>query len=159
MHESEKGKWSRSVVSDPPRPHGLQPTRLLRPWDFPGKSTGVGCHCLLRAFTLAPHKSEKNIFLPGVHCRSSGWDSPPFTAEGPGLSPGQGARISQAEQLCPLRPTGNLYIYIYISIYIFCKGKSLLWPGPLGMTETWAASQIVEFVFSNRFNNITMCEK
>ena len=28
--------------------HGLQPTRLLRPWDFPGKSTGVGCHCLLR---------------------------------------------------------------------------------------------------------------
>ena len=27
--------------------HGLQPTRLLRPWDFPGKSTGVGCHCLL----------------------------------------------------------------------------------------------------------------
>ena len=29
-------------------PHGLQPTRLLRPWDFPGKSTGVGCHCLLR---------------------------------------------------------------------------------------------------------------
>ena len=29
------------------RPHGLQPTRLLRPWDFPGKSTGVGCHHLL----------------------------------------------------------------------------------------------------------------
>ena len=28
-------------------PHGLQPTRLLHPWDFPGKSTGVGCHCLL----------------------------------------------------------------------------------------------------------------
>ena len=28
------------------RPHGLQLTRLLRPWDFPGKSTGVGCHCL-----------------------------------------------------------------------------------------------------------------
>ena len=28
-------------------PHGLQPTRLLCSWDFPGKSTGVGCHCLL----------------------------------------------------------------------------------------------------------------
>ena len=24
-------------------PHGLQPTRLLGPWDFPGKSTGMGC--------------------------------------------------------------------------------------------------------------------
>ena len=35
-------------MSDSSQPHGLQPTRLLRPWDFPGKSTGVGCHCLLR---------------------------------------------------------------------------------------------------------------
>ena len=35
-------------MSDSSRPHGLQPTRLLRPWDFLGKSTGVGCHCLLR---------------------------------------------------------------------------------------------------------------
>ena len=48
MHDSEKWKWSCSVVSNPQRPHGLQPSRLLRPWDFPGKSTGVGCHCLLR---------------------------------------------------------------------------------------------------------------
>ena len=44
-HESEKWKWSCSVVSDSYWPHGLQPTGLLRPWDFPGKSTGVGCHC------------------------------------------------------------------------------------------------------------------
>ena len=42
MHESEKWKWSRSVVSNSLQPHGLQPTRLLCPWDFPGKSTGVG---------------------------------------------------------------------------------------------------------------------
>ena len=47
MHESEKWKWSRSVVSDSSRPHGLRPTRLLCPWDFPGKSAEVGCHCLL----------------------------------------------------------------------------------------------------------------
>ena len=51
MHESEKWKWSLSVVSDSLRPHGLQPTRLLCPWDFPGKSNGVGCHCLLRIRT------------------------------------------------------------------------------------------------------------
>ena len=44
MQESEKWKWSRSVVSDSSRPQGLQPTRLLCLWDFPGKSTGVGCH-------------------------------------------------------------------------------------------------------------------
>ena len=35
-------------MSDPQWPHGLQPSRLFHPWDFPGKSTGAGCHCLLR---------------------------------------------------------------------------------------------------------------
>ena len=48
MHEIEKRKGSRSVVFDSLRPHGLQPTKLLRPWDFPGKNTGVGCHCFLQ---------------------------------------------------------------------------------------------------------------
>ena len=52
MHESEKWKWSRSVVSDSLWPYGLQPTRLLHPWDFPGKSTGVGCHCFLHLIKL-----------------------------------------------------------------------------------------------------------
>ena len=41
-------EWSHSVVSDSLRPHGLWPTRLLRPWDFPGKNTGVGCYFLLQ---------------------------------------------------------------------------------------------------------------
>ena len=56
MHKSEKLKRSRSVVSDSSRPHGLQPTRLLHPWDFPGKSTGVGCHCILQWKKLDTHK-------------------------------------------------------------------------------------------------------
>ena len=30
------------------RPHGLQPSKILCPWDFPGKNTGVGCHFLLQ---------------------------------------------------------------------------------------------------------------
>ena len=32
-----KGKSESEVVSDSQRPHGLQPTRLLHPWNFPGK--------------------------------------------------------------------------------------------------------------------------
>ena len=49
-----KGKESRSVVSDSLRPHGLYPTRLLCPWDFPGNSTGVDCHYMkiLNYYTL-----------------------------------------------------------------------------------------------------------
>ena len=43
---------SRSVVSNPLWPHGLQPTRLLCPWDFPGKNTGASCHFLLQGILL-----------------------------------------------------------------------------------------------------------
>ena len=39
---------SGEVVSHSVRPHGLQPVRLLCPWDSPGKNTGVGCHVLLQ---------------------------------------------------------------------------------------------------------------
>ena len=34
------------------RSHRWQPTRLLCPWDSPGKSTGVGCHCLLQCMKV-----------------------------------------------------------------------------------------------------------
>ena len=44
-------------MSDSLQPHRLQPTRLLRPWDSPGKSTGVGCHRLLqRTFPTQSHR-------------------------------------------------------------------------------------------------------
>ena len=66
MHEGEKWKWSRSVVSDSSRPHGLQPTRLLHPWDFPGKSTGVGCHCLLLSNQLTPCIYRFFFFNPPI---------------------------------------------------------------------------------------------
>ena len=36
-----------SVTSNSLRPHELWPTRLLCPWDFPGKNAGAGCHFLL----------------------------------------------------------------------------------------------------------------
>ena len=34
------------------RPHGLEPARLLCPWDSPGKNKGVGCHALLQGIFL-----------------------------------------------------------------------------------------------------------
>ena len=60
VYESEKWKWSRSVMSDSWWPHGLQPTRLLHPWDFPGKSTRVGCHYLFQWI----HSDAKKNKLP-----------------------------------------------------------------------------------------------
>ena len=55
---------SRSVVSDSLQPHGLQPIRLLCPWDSPGKKIGVGCHSLLQE--VLPSQGL-NPGLP--HCR------------------------------------------------------------------------------------------
>ena len=49
---------SRSVVSDSVRPHRQQPTRLPRPWDSPGKNTGVGCRFLLQCVKM---KSESEV--------------------------------------------------------------------------------------------------
>ena len=49
-----------SVVSDSVRPHRRQPTRLPRPWDSPGKNTGVGCHFLLQCMKV---KSESEVAL------------------------------------------------------------------------------------------------
>ena len=47
-----------SVVSDSVRPHRRQPTRLPRPWDSPGKNTGVGCHFLLQCMKV---ESESEV--------------------------------------------------------------------------------------------------
>ena len=45
-------------LSDSVRPHRQQPTRLPRPWDSPGKNTGVGCHFLLQCMKV---KSESEV--------------------------------------------------------------------------------------------------
>ena len=45
-------------MSDSLQHHRRQPTRLPHPWDFPGKSTGVECHCLLQCMKV---KSESEV--------------------------------------------------------------------------------------------------
>ena len=60
-----------SLVSDSVRPHRRQPTRLPRPWDSPGKNTGVGCHCLLQCIKV---KSESE---------AAQWHSDPQRPQGP----------------------------------------------------------------------------
>ena len=53
-----------SVVSDSLRPYGLWPARLLCPWNFPGKNTGVDCHSLLQGIFLT-----QGLNLGLLHCR------------------------------------------------------------------------------------------
>ena len=59
-------------MSDCLRPHGLQPTRLLCPWDFPGRDTGVGCHFPLQE--MVPNQGWNLLH----------WQARFFTTELPG---------------------------------------------------------------------------
>ena len=58
-------------MSDSVQPHRWQPTRLLHPWDSPGKNTGVGWHCPLqfnsviaKYYILGNLKRIVNLFFP-----------------------------------------------------------------------------------------------
>ena len=86
---------SRSVMIDSLRPHGLWPTRILCPWDSPGKNTGVGCHALLQRIFLTP---GSNLGL--LHCRL-------ILSEPPG-TPSQCleacSKVWYGSDLCPRAP-------------------------------------------------------
>ena len=52
-------------MSDALRPHGLQPARLLCPWDSPDKNTGVGCRALLQGDLSDPGIEPMSPALAG----------------------------------------------------------------------------------------------
>ena len=62
------------ACSDSWRPHGLKPTRLLCPWDFPGKNTGGGCHSLLQGIfpTQGWNLHCRRILCNPMDCRPPG---------------------------------------------------------------------------------------
>ena len=114
-------------MSDSLRPHGLQPTRLLHPWDFPGKSTRVGCHCppwtpcyycLVASFCLTlfaiPWTVAHQVPLSIEFSRQEYWSRLPFPSPGdlpnPGIEPGSSALQTDAlpyvltTKPCPLGP-------------------------------------------------------
>ena len=64
-------------MSDSVRPHRRQPTRLPRPWDSPGKNSGVGCHFLLQ-FMKVKSESEVSQSCPTL--------SDPMDCSPPGFS-------------------------------------------------------------------------
>ena len=73
---SNAWKWKVKVKTCPTLqdPSGLQPTRLLCPRDFPGRSTGVGCHCLLHCLLYFPNNTVTwKVFSS---CLIQQWNAP-----------------------------------------------------------------------------------
>ena len=49
------------------RPHGLQPSRVCGPWDFPGKNTGMGCQALLQGIFLTQGSNQTHVSYVYLH--------------------------------------------------------------------------------------------
>ena len=91
-------------MSDSVRPHIRQPTNLHRPWDSPGKNTGVGCHFLLQCMKV---KSESEISQSDPQ-RPHGLR--PSRLLHPWDFPGKNAKVN----LLIAAKLVNIIIYIYI---------------------------------------------
>ena len=64
-------------MSDSVRPHRWQPTRLLSPWDSPGKNTGVGCHFLLQYMKVKNESEVLSCVRLAVTPWTAAYQAPP----------------------------------------------------------------------------------
>ena len=53
-------------------PHRRKPTRLLHPWDSPGKNTGVGCHFLLQCMKVKSQRDRRKYGKLGKRMKTAG---------------------------------------------------------------------------------------
>ena len=84
-------------MSDSVQPHRRQPTRLRRPWDSPGKNTGVGCHFLFQCMKVkvkslscvrlfaTPWTAAHHAPLPMGFSRQEYWSGVPSPSPSPML--------------------------------------------------------------------------
>ena len=66
-----------SVVSYSVRPHRWQPTRLPRPWDSPGKNTGVGCYFLFQCMKVKVKVKSLSRVRPSATPWTEAFQAPP----------------------------------------------------------------------------------
>ena len=95
-------------MSDSVRSHRQQPTRLPRPWDSPGKNTGVGCHFLLQCLKVkslsrvrlfaTPWTAAYQAPLSMGFSRQESWSGVPLPS--PTIDHGPHHSCSTVEPLC-----------------------------------------------------------
>ena len=111
--------YRHTVMPDSLQPHGLQPTRLLRPWDFPGKSTGVGWHFLLQCMKV---KSESEAAQSCPTLRDP-MDFSPLGSSAHGIFQARALEWGAID----LWSISNEYLcMIWISYYSYAIGKTFI---------------------------------
>ena len=103
-------------MSNSLRPHGLIPARLLCPWTFPGKTTGVGCHFPLQGHLPSPGRFEE-CFIANETLSSEPSGCHNLFAAGGGL-----VTLSRPSLVTPMdcSPPGS-------SVYGISQAKILTW--------------------------------
>ena len=127
------------------RPHRRQPTRLLLPWDSPGKNAGVGCHFLLQCMEV---KSESEV---AQSCRTL---ATPWTAafrlprpwDSPGKNTGVGCHLllqcmevkseSEVAQSCPTLSDPMDCSLPGSSVHGIFQAKVLEWGGAIAFSDS-----------------------
>ena len=145
---------------DSVRPHRRTPgsTRLPRPWDSPGKNTGVGCHFLLQCMKV---KIESEV---AQSCLTL---SDPVDCSLPGSSV-QGIFQARVLEWGAIAFSGiyihtytnSLYLYTHTEKAMTTHSSTLAWESPMERAAWWAAvhgvaegrTQLSDFTFTFHFH-------
>ena len=131
------------MVSDSSRPHGLQPTRLLGPWDFPGKNTGLGFHFLLQG--IFPTQGCNPRLLCLLHC---GWILYQLSYQGSPLYSLDLTYLTKDHLSCG-EGNGNPLQY---SCLANPMDGGAWWAAVHGVTRSW--TQLSNFTFTFHFHEL-----
>ena len=133
-------------MSDSVQPYRRQPTRLLCPWDSPGKNTGVGCHFLL--------------LLPSMgFSRQEYWSGLPFPSSGdlpnPGIEPGSPASCALPLYRLSHRGRGSLSSFLSYTlsslgpILFPCSPRFLYSPSSSAVTTRGGSNRWIASPFTS----------
>ena len=121
-------------MSDSVWPHRWQPTRLLCPWDSPGKNTGVDCHFLLQCMKV---KSESEVAQPCLTLRD------PMDCSLPGSSVHGSFQARVLEWVASIILIFSFPLSIHTHVYFLFKNEiiilslHLISSPQLQMTSLW----------------------
>ena len=134
------------------RPYGLKPPRLLCPWDFPGKNTGVGCHCLLQGIFPTQGIKPQSPALqadslpskPPGKCHSCNFQPLSYLLIGLKIKRAQTTWADQSE------PSSHDYCWLVLIKLYLCLGIK---PEPLGHWSAFGDQLLREHCLCESLNS------